>query len=111
MYLSPCINIRINCIAPGIIDSDGLKTYGDEIREKMNQAAEAVPMKRLGTTDEVAAAVCFIASDEASYISGVTLAVDGAQHLDFRQTGLSSVFCSKISFSIVSILNIDVLDH
>ena len=89
-------NIRINCIAPGIIDSDGLKTYGDEIREKMNQAAEAVPMKRLGTTDEVAAAVCFIASDEASYISGVTLAVDGAQHLDFRQTGLSDLLRSYL---------------
>ncbi|MFM7079064.1 MAG: SDR family oxidoreductase [Bacteroidota bacterium] len=89
-------NIRINCVAPGIIDSDGLKTYGDEIRKKLDEAASSVPMRRLGTPDEVAAAVCFLASDESSYINGVTLAVDGAQHLDFKQTGLSDLLKSYL---------------
>jgi NAD(P)-dependent dehydrogenase (short-subunit alcohol dehydrogenase family) len=89
-------NIRINCVAPGIIDSDGLKTYGEEIRKKLDEAASSVPMRRLGTPQEVAAAVCFLASSESSYINGVTLAVDGAQHLDFKQTGLSDLLKSYL---------------
>lgn len=89
-------NIRINCVAPGIIDSDGLKTYGDEIRKKLDDAASSVPMRRLGTPEEVASAVCFLASNESSYISGITLAVDGAQHLDFKQTGLSDLLRSYL---------------
>jgi citronellol/citronellal dehydrogenase len=89
-------NIRVNCVAPGIIDSDGLKTYGEEIRKKLDEAASSVPMRRLGTPEEVASAVCFLASDESSYINGITLAVDGAQHLDFKQTGLSDLLRSYL---------------
>jgi citronellol/citronellal dehydrogenase len=89
-------NIRVNCVAPGIIDSEGLKTYGEEIRKKLDEAASSVPMRRLGTPQEVAAAVCFLASNESSYINGITLAVDGAQHLDFKQTGLSDLLRSYL---------------
>jgi NAD(P)-dependent dehydrogenase (short-subunit alcohol dehydrogenase family) len=53
-------------------------------------------MRRLGTPEEVASAVCFLASDESSYINGITLAVDGAQHLDFKQTGLSDLLRSYL---------------
>jgi NAD(P)-dependent dehydrogenase (short-subunit alcohol dehydrogenase family) len=89
-------NIRVNCVAPGIIDSDGLKTYGEEIRKKMDEAAASIPMRRLGTPEDIAAAVCFLASEEAAYINGITLPVDGAQHLDFRQTGLSDLLRSYL---------------
>lgn len=89
-------NIRINCVAPGIIDSEGLNTYGEEIRQRMERAAESIPLKRLGTTDDIASAVCFLGSEEASYITGVTLAVDGAQHLNFPQTGLSDLLRSYL---------------
>lgn len=89
-------NIRLNCVAPGIIDSDGLNTYGEEIHQRMAEAAKAVPLKRLGTTDDIAAAVCFLGSEEASYINGITLMVDGAQHLNFPQTGLSDLLRSYL---------------
>ena len=89
-------NIRINCVAPGIIDSDGLKVYQGEIRQKLNEAAAYIPMKRLGKTGEVADAVSFLASPLSSYINGITLPVDGAQHLNFNNTGLSDLLRSFI---------------
>lgn len=67
-------NIRVNAVAPGYIETDmvyGMKPKAlDEIKGK-------VPMKRLGYVEEVASVVAFLASDEASYITGQTLVVDG----------------------------------
>lgn len=75
-------NIRINAIAPGTIDSSGLSTYPKPVQDLLGEAKAAIPMKRFGTVEEVAQATCFLASPLASYINGITLYVDGAQHLN-----------------------------
>ena len=80
--------IRINSVAPGIIESSGLDTYPPQIRSLLDQAREQIPLRRLGECADVANAICFYASGLADYISGTTLYVDGAQHLNFDQLGL-----------------------
>jgi NAD(P)-dependent dehydrogenase (short-subunit alcohol dehydrogenase family) len=66
--------ITANVVTPGPIDTDMTAALGADGQAAM---AAAVPVKRLGTSEEVAAAVCFLASTEASYITGVVLPVDG----------------------------------
>ncbi len=67
-------NITVNLVAPGPIETDMLAELGDETKEAMVQA---VPLGRVGTPADVAAAVSFLASDGASYITGATIPVDG----------------------------------
>ena len=74
-------NIRINAIAPGVIESSGLETYPEVIQASLNEARDANLMKRFGTTEDVAHAVMFYSSPLSSYISGTTLYVDGLDHL------------------------------
>ncbi|MGB0932229.1 MAG: SDR family oxidoreductase, partial [Chitinophagales bacterium] len=64
-------NIRINCVAPGTIESSGLETYPQPVQDMFNQTRKEVPMKRFGTVEEVANSVCFLASPLASYITGI----------------------------------------
>jgi len=66
--------IRVNAVAPGIIETDMMKAVPREIIEPM--IAE-VPLRRLGQPEDIANAFVFLASDEASYITGVVLSVDG----------------------------------
>ncbi len=66
--------VTINAVAPGFIESEMTKTLGDAI---MDEAKKRIPAKRLGTAEEVAAAVVFLASPAASYITGHVLTVDG----------------------------------
>jgi citronellol/citronellal dehydrogenase len=74
--------IRINCVAPGIIDSSGLKNYGPAAVAQMEQvAAKEVPAGRMGTESEIAGAVIYLLSPAAAFISGATLKVDGAGSL------------------------------
>ena len=71
--------IRVNVVSPGPIDTpifDRMRTPEQAAELKAAFAARN-PMKRFGTTDEVAAAVLFLASDDASYVTGVDLLVDG----------------------------------
>ena len=86
--------IRTLAIAPGTIESSGLDTYPQPIRDMFEDARKAIPMNRFGTVDDIAYAVCFFASPMASYISGVTLYVDGAQHLNGDKMGLARVMRS-----------------
>ncbi len=67
-------NIGLVCVAPGQIDSSGMDQYGYDLDE----VASRVPMKRLGTPEEVADLVAFLASPKAAYISGTTIVIDGA---------------------------------
>jgi 3-oxoacyl-[acyl-carrier protein] reductase len=67
-------NITVNCVAPGFIET----AMTDVLNEKIRAAIlERVPAKRLGSGDEIAAAVVFLASNEASYVTGQTLHVNG----------------------------------
>jgi 3-oxoacyl-[acyl-carrier protein] reductase len=69
--------ITVNVVAPGLIDTDMTRGLPENVR---NEWASKVPLGRLGTAEDVASAVCFLASDEASYISGQVLAVNGAMY-------------------------------
>ncbi len=66
--------ITANVVAPGPIATDMFHSLGEAAATKL---VELVPAKRAGTVDEVAAAIAFLASDEAAYVSGVVLPVDG----------------------------------
>jgi 3-oxoacyl-[acyl-carrier protein] reductase len=70
--------VTVNVVAPGLIETDMTR----EITEKaQGEWAAQIPLGRLGTTADVAAAVCFLASDEASYITGQVLAVNGGMYM------------------------------
>ncbi len=66
--------VTINAVAPGFIESDMTATLGEIV---VQEAKKRIPAKRLGTPAEVAAAVCFLASPAASYITGQVLVIDG----------------------------------
>jgi citronellol/citronellal dehydrogenase len=70
--------VRVNAVAPGWIASSGLATYPAEQRERIEGLWRHVPLKRLGTEAEVSAAIVFLLSEGASFISGSCLRVDGA---------------------------------
>jgi citronellol/citronellal dehydrogenase len=89
-----CHNIRINCVAPGIIESSGLEQYPPQIHEMFERAMQAIPLQRFGTVDEIANAVSFLASPLSAYITGISLYVDGAQHLNYDRMGLANVLKS-----------------
>ncbi len=74
--LSP--GIRVNAIAPGVVKTDLARALWESNEEGM---ARAVPLKRLGEPEDIATAAVFLASDQASWITGVTLAVDGGMLL------------------------------
>ena len=66
--------IRVNAVAPGIIETDMMRAVPKEVIEPLIQR---VPLKRLGKPEDIANAFAFLASDDASYITGVILSVDG----------------------------------
>ncbi len=66
--------ITVNVVAPGVVDTDMTRALGSE---RVSELVGMVPLARAGTPDDVAAAVGFLASDAAAYISGVVLPVDG----------------------------------
>ena len=67
-------HIRVNCVAPGVIDTDMVQVLG---RETLDDLAEQTPLGRLGTPEDIAHAVAFLASDRASFITGQVLTADG----------------------------------
>ena len=69
-------NIRVNSIAPGFIDS-GMSTPFYKVQKIRDTRSNAVPVKRLGTADDIANCAMFLASDASSYISGENITVDG----------------------------------
>lgn len=70
--------IRVNAIAPGLIDSSGFQQYPEPVQEALWKLPAEIPVQRFGTEAEVASAVTFLLSPGAAYITGATLAVDGA---------------------------------
>lgn len=67
-------NITVNCIAPGFIATAMTDALNDEQKAKLNSG---IPMGRMGTADEIAAACLYLASEEAGYVTGTTLHVNG----------------------------------
>ena len=71
-------NITVNVVTPGLVETDMTKAITEKAQTDW---ASAIPLGRLGTPDDVAAAVCFLASDEAAYITGHVLAVNGGMYM------------------------------
>lgn len=69
-------NVRVNTVFPGVIETP-MTANLQEYKTAMDQLIQATPMKRLGQPEEVAKAILFLASDEASYITGGELVIDG----------------------------------
>ncbi|MEI7613053.1 MAG: 3-oxoacyl-ACP reductase FabG [Betaproteobacteria bacterium] len=72
-------NITVNCVAPGSIDTDMTKALDEKQRAAYSSS---IPLGRFGTPEEVAAAVGFLASPDAAYISGSTIHVNGGMHME-----------------------------
>jgi 3-oxoacyl-[acyl-carrier protein] reductase len=70
--------ITVNVVAPGLTDTDMTRAISDSARVEW---AAKIPLRRLGTPDDVAWAVCFLASDEAAYITGQVIAVNGGMYM------------------------------
>ena len=73
--------VRVNAVAPGWIASSGMDTYGGAMRSLIPKLRQHVPMRRLGTEAEVSAAICFLLSPGAAFITGITLPIDGGAPL------------------------------
>lgn len=76
-----CANkgITVNAVAPGYIETDMVKAVPEEVLKKI---IAQIPVGRLGSPAEIARAVCFLAADEAGFITGETLSVNGGQHME-----------------------------
>lgn len=70
--------ITVNCISPGYIATEMVKAVREDILQKI---IDTIPLKRLGTPEEVAAVVSFLASDEASYFTGANISMNGGLHM------------------------------
>jgi meso-butanediol dehydrogenase / (S,S)-butanediol dehydrogenase / diacetyl reductase len=71
-------NIRVNCVCPGFIDTRATQILGRERADELRRVhAEAHPIGRVGQADEIASTVLFLASDEASFITGAAIVADG----------------------------------
>ncbi|MFQ5435911.1 MAG: SDR family oxidoreductase [Anaerolineae bacterium] len=77
--------VRINGVAPGLIETSGLATYGDAMKPVIEQVIRDNPAKRMGTESEVAAVIVFLLSPAAAYISGESIRIDGGGSL-WRKT-------------------------
>ena len=71
-------NITVNCVAPGFIDTDMTKDLADEQRDAL---IKQIPLNRLGDARDIAAAVSFLASPQAAYITGETINVNGGMYM------------------------------
>jgi NAD(P)-dependent dehydrogenase (short-subunit alcohol dehydrogenase family) len=75
-------HIRVNTISPGVTETPGLNEVfggGEQAEQTKAYAASQIPLGRVGQPEEIAKAVLFLASDEASFVNGVELFADGGQ--------------------------------
>ena len=70
--------VTVNAVAPGVVRSPRVERLG---AEHLRELAEATPMRRIGSPEEVADAICYLASPGASFITGVTLDVNGGRFM------------------------------
>jgi NAD(P)-dependent dehydrogenase (short-subunit alcohol dehydrogenase family) len=72
--------IRVNAISPGVVPTPGYNLFGlsdEQVQEFVDSQAITIPLGRVGTPDEIAKAVVFLASDDSSFVNGIELFVDG----------------------------------
>ena len=74
-------HVRVNAVAPGWIASSGMDTYEGPVKAMIPELAKKVPLRRLGTEAEVSAAIVFLLSEAASFITGACIRMDGAAPL------------------------------
>ena len=72
-------NITVNCVAPGFIDTDMTKVLEESQRTAL---AASIPLGRLGLPEDIAAAVAYLASPGAAYVTGTTIHVNGGMYMD-----------------------------
>ena len=72
--------VRVNSVLPGFIASSGLDRYPERAHDVLRGVRQRIPMKRHGTESEIAAAIAFLLSDAAAYVTGIALRVDGGLH-------------------------------
>ena len=72
-------NITVNCIAPGFIDTDMTKSLAEDVTTNL---LKQIPLARFGSPEDVAAAAAFLASPQASYITGTVLHVNGGMFMN-----------------------------
>ncbi|AGH47880.1 MULTISPECIES: SDR family oxidoreductase [Sphingomonas] len=72
------LNIRVNCVSPGIIATEGMAVYSDEARAEMPNTNL---MRRFGQVEDIANAVCYLAGDAGGFITGEVLTIDGGNQL------------------------------
>ena len=72
-------NITVNCVAPGFIDTDMTRGLAEEHKAKL---LERIPLGRLGSPEDIAEAVAYLASDRAAYVTGTTLHVNGGMYMN-----------------------------
>ena len=73
--------VRVNAVAPGWVASSGMDRYGPEMRPLIRRLKDHVPLRRLATEAEISAAIVFLLSPAAAFITGVTLQIDGGASL------------------------------
>ena len=71
-------NITVNAVAPGYIGTDITAELSDKIKENLIQQ---IPLKKIGSPEDIAGAVLFLASEDASYITGQTISVNGGLYM------------------------------
>jgi 2-keto-3-deoxy-L-fuconate dehydrogenase len=69
--------VRVNAVCPGTVDSPWVRRLVDDVGESLDALRARQPMGRLGTPDEIAAAVLYLASDDAAFVTGTALVIDG----------------------------------
>ena len=72
--------VRVNSVLPGFIASSGLDRYPERAHDVLRGVKNRVPLKRHGTESEIAAAIVYLLSDAAAYVTGTSLRVDGGLH-------------------------------
>ncbi len=87
--------VRVNAVAPGWIASSGMDTYGGAMKTLIPQLKQHVPLRRMGVEAEVSAAIVFLLSPAAAFITGVTLQIDGAASLGSEIFPLGSASASR----------------
>jgi len=73
--------VRVNAVAPGWVASSGMDSYGEAIQPIIKKLRTHVPLRRLATESEISGVICFLLSPAASYVTGVTVQIDGGSSM------------------------------